>query len=114
MEILKLQEEIAQGQEDYTDTLIDQKISELQEQNDEASKQREQQITLLQAQLDHYVESGQIWQDVYSLMDDGLDKDSGLVRGSRLEEILKSAEGYEGMSEIAKMEWMNDTNNMIA
>jgi hypothetical protein len=41
MEILRLQEEITQGQEDYTDALIDQKISELQDQNDEAAKQRE-------------------------------------------------------------------------
>jgi hypothetical protein len=41
LEILKLQEELSQGQEDYTDSLIDQKISELQEQNEEASKQRE-------------------------------------------------------------------------
>lgn len=114
MEILQLQKEIEEGQEDYTDTLIDQKISELQNQNEDAAKQREQQITLLQSQLDHYIETGRIWNDVYSLMDDGLDKDTGLVRGSRLEEILKSAEGYKGMSEIAKMEWMNDTNNMIA
>lgn len=114
MEILKLQEEITQGQEDYTDTLIDQKISELQEQNDEAAKQREQQITIAQAQLDHYIETGRIWQEVYGLMDDGLDRDNGLVRGSRLEAILKNAESFKGMSEIAKMEWMNDTNNMIA
>jgi hypothetical protein len=41
MAILELQKEIAQGQEDYTDSLIDQKISELQEQNDEAARQRE-------------------------------------------------------------------------
>ena len=114
MEILRLQEEIAQGQEDYTDTLIDQKISELQEQNDEAAKQREQQITLMQAQLDHYINTGRIWQEVYGLMDEGLDQENGLVRGSRLEAILKNAEGFKGMSEIAKMEWMNDTNNMIA
>ena len=114
MEILQLQKEIEEGQEDYTDTLIDQKITELQEQNDEAAKQREQQIILLQSQLDHYIETGRIWNDVYALMGEGLNKDTGLVRGSRLEEILKSAEGYKGMSEIAKMEWMNDTNNMIA
>jgi hypothetical protein len=38
MEILQLQKEIEEGQEDYTDSLIDQKISELQEQNDEAAK----------------------------------------------------------------------------
>jgi hypothetical protein len=47
-------------------------------------------------------------------MDEGLDKDSGLVRGSRLEQILRDSENFTGMSEIAKMEWMNDTNNMIA
>ena len=114
MEILRLQEEIEQGQEDYTDALIDQKISELQDQNDEAAKQREQQITIAQSQLDHYIETGRIWQEVYSLMDDGLDKDAGLVRGSRLEEILKNSDNFTGMSEIAKMEWLNDTNNMIA
>ena len=114
MEILQLQKEIEEGREDYTDTLIDQKISELQDQNDKAAKQREQQITIAQAQLDNYVETGQIWNDVYSLMDEGLDKDTGLVRGSRLEEILKSTDGYSGLSEIGKMEWLNDTNNMIA
>jgi hypothetical protein len=37
-EILELQEQIDEAQEDYTDTLIDQKISELQEQNDEAAE----------------------------------------------------------------------------
>ena len=114
MEILQLQKEIEEGQEDYTDTLIDQKISELQEQNDEAAKQRDQQIIIAQSQLDHYIKTGRIWQEVYSLMDDGLDKDTGLIRGSRLEEILKNSDGFAGMSEIAKMEWLNETNNMIA
>ena len=42
LEIMKLQEEIDQGQQDYTDSLIDQKISELQEQNDKAAEQRQQ------------------------------------------------------------------------
>ena len=114
LEILRLQEEISQEQEDYTDTLIDQKISELQQQNDEAARQREQQITLAQAQLDHFIESGEIWKEVYELIDGGLDKEHGLVRGSRLEEILRKSENFTGMSEIAKMEWLNETNNMIA
>jgi hypothetical protein len=48
LEILKLQEEIEQTQEDYTDTLIDQKISELQRQNDEAAQQRAQQIAIME------------------------------------------------------------------
>ena len=114
MEIMQLQKELEEGQEDYTDTLIDQKISELQDQNEEAAKQREQQITLLQSQLDHYIETGAVWNEVYDLMESGLDKETGLVRGSRLEELLKSSEGFEGMSQLARMEWMNDTNSMIA
>lgn len=114
LEIMRLQKEIEEGQEDYTDTLIDQKISELQEQNEEASKQRDQQITLLQSQLDHYIESGHVWDEVYSLMRDGLDESNGLVRGSRLEEILKNGEAFEGMSVIGQMEWWKDINNMIA
>ena len=114
MEILQLQDEIAQGQEDYTDTLIDQKISELQEQNDKAAEQRDQQITLLQAQLDHYIESGRIWNEVYALMDEGLDKDNGLIRGSRLEQILQNAQNFSGLSAIGQQEWWKDMNTMIA
>jgi hypothetical protein len=69
---------------------------------------------LAQAQLDHFIESGEIWKEVYELMDAGLDKEHGLVRGSRLEEILRESENFTGMSEIAKMEWLNETNDMIA
>lgn len=114
MEILRLQDEIAQGQEDYTDTLIDQKISELQDQNDAAAEQRDKQITLAQAQLDHYIETGRIWQEVQALMDEGLDKDNGLIRGTRLETILKNAANFQGLSDLAKVEWLNDTNKIIA
>jgi hypothetical protein len=45
---LSLQKEIEESQESYTDQLIDQKISELQKQNDEAAKQRERQISILE------------------------------------------------------------------
>ena len=114
MEILQLQKEIEEGQEDYTDSLIDQKISELQEQNDEAAKQREKQIDLLQTQLDHYLETGRIWNEVYQLMEDGLDKDNGLIRGSRLEEILKNEENFAGLSVIGKQEWWVDMDKKVA
>ena len=113
-EILSLQDEIARGQEDYTDSLIDQKISELQEQNNKAAEQREQQISVLETQLDQLQKSGAIWDQVYSLMDEGLDKDGGLVRGSQLEAILKNADSFSGLSAIGKMEWLNETNGMIA
>ena len=47
-EILNLQKQIREKEQDYTDTLIDQKIDELQKQNDFAAEQRERQIQLLQ------------------------------------------------------------------
>lgn len=114
MAILELQREIEEGTVDYTDTLIDQKIDELQMQNDEASQQREQQITLMQAQLDYLIQSGEIWDEVYSLMDEGLDQETGLVRGSKLEQILKNAEGFQGMSKIQQMDWLKELQQQAA
>lgn len=114
MAILQLQEEISRAQQDRTDALIDQKISELQEQNDKAAEQRQQQIDLAQAQLDHYIASGEIWQEVYGLMSEGLSEENGLVRGSKLEEILKKSETFEGLSEIGQMEWLKELNANVA
>ena len=68
MEIKKLEEELEEGHEDYTDTLIDQKISELQEQNDKAAEQRQQQIDLLQAQLEWNKKYGLYWDSIYGML----------------------------------------------
>lgn len=113
-EILQLQKEIEEGTQDYTDTLIDQKINALQEQNDKAAQQREQQIAIAQAQLDHYVQSGEIWNEVYDLMRDGLSEENGLVRGSKLAEILQDAANFSGLSAIGQQNWWTDFNNMVA
>lgn len=113
LEILKLQEEIAQGQEDYTDTLIDQKISELQEQNDEAAEQRQQQIDLMQAQLDHYLDSELVWADIYSLMNSGIGPD-GIIAGSALEKLLMEGASFEAMSYLEKMKWLEELENNVA
>ena len=113
-EILQLQKEIDEGTQDYTDTLIDQKINALQEQNDKAAQQREQQIAIAQAQLDHYIESGEIWNEVYDLMKDGLNEENGLVRGSKLAEILQDAANFSGLSAIGQQNWWTDFNNMVA
>jgi hypothetical protein len=113
LEILRLQKELEEGQKDYTDTLIDQKINELQQQNDIAAEQRERQIEIAQAQLDHWVDSGQVWQQVYELMDKGIDED-GILSGSRLEEILMSDASFSGMSTLEKMEWLSDLETNVA
>ena len=113
LEILQLQEEIAQGQEDYTDTLIDQKISELQKQNDEAAEQRQQQIDLMQAQLDHYLDSELVWADIYGLMNSGIGPD-GIIAGSALEKLLMEGASFEAMSYLEKMKWLEELENNVA
>ena len=113
LEIMQLQEEIDQGVEDYTDQLIDQKINELQEQNDEAAEQREKQIAIAEAQLKKWEESGEIWNNVYELMGKGMDED-GIIPGSELQNLLKEAANFEGMSELQKMDWLENLENNVA
>ena len=113
-EILSLQKEIEEGQQSYTDTLIDQKISELQEQNDKAAEQRQQQIDIMQAQLDKYVKSGEIWKEVQDLIAKGTSTAEGLITDSDLAALLKDSSSFKGLSSIQQMDWLNDTNNQIA
>ena len=113
LEIKQLEEEIATQKQDYTDTLIDQKISELQAQNDYAAEQRQQQIDLLQAQLDADEANGYFWDEVYNLVQEGTDEITGLVHGSELEALLKSAEGWEGLSQVAQMKWFEEAEQAI-
>ena len=47
-------------------------------------------------------------------MDEGLDPEAGLVRGSRLEQMLKNAEGFQGMSKIQQMDWLKELQQQAA
>ena len=113
-EILELQKEIDEKSQDYTDSLIDQKITKLQEQNDDAAEQRKMQIEVMEQQLDHLEKTGEIWTEVQTLMKEGLNPDDGLVRGSKLEEILQKSENFAGLSTLGKMEWLEKTNQLVA
>ena len=114
LDILELQKSIDEQKQDYTDTLIDQKITELQEQNEIAAEQRERQINILQTQLDQEVETGKIWQQVKDLMNTGINGEDGLVKGSDLEGILKDAENFEGLSALQQLDWFRNMETNIA
>ena len=114
MEILRLQDEIKQGSQDYTDSLIDQKISALQEQNEKAEKQRQQQVDLAQSQLDELIRSGGIWNKVYELMSSGITPEGTIKPNTDLENILKDADDFEGMSIVEQQQWTKDTNKQVA
>ena len=104
--IKQLEQEIAEQQEDYTDTLIDQKISDLQDQNDAAAEQRERQIELMQSQLDWEIKNGELWDEVNRLIDEGIDKTTGEIKeNSELFKMLQDAEGYKSLSGFAQSEW---------
>ena len=107
LEIMALEKEIQEKEQNYTDTLIDQKLSQLQEQNDEAAEQRAHQIEIAQNQLDYLINSGAIWKEVERLMNEGLSETEGLVKGSELETLLKSEAGFEGMSDTKQMDWLD-------
>ena len=91
--IMSLEKEIGESQEDYTDTLIDQKISALQEQNEEASAQRQEQIDIANAQLDNAKENGAINAEVRDLLDK-----SDTFEGSPLETLWTKHMQYKGLS----------------
>jgi len=47
-------------------------------------------------------------------MDEGLGPDGRLVQGSELEGLLKDAAGFEGMSKLGKVAWLEELNKKIA
>ena len=114
LEIAKLQEELADARENYTDTLIDQKISELQEQNDEAAQQRQEQIELMQQSLDWQEKSGAFWEEVYRLIDEGTSATGELIHESELQELLQAGENWESLSEEQKKIWAGDLQTTVA
>lgn len=111
MEILQLQKEIEEGQESYTDQLIDQKISELQKQNDQAAEQRQQQIDLLQAQLDQDEATGGIWEEVYRVMGNSMSNE-GIKIDSEAWKLLTEQEDYPSLSNLEKTKWIQDLQGL--
>lgn len=102
-EIMALEKEIGEAQEDYTDTLIDQKISALQEQNEEASAQRQEQIDIANEQLKSAKENGLINEEVARLLSaDGF-------KGSALEQLWIGRMEKKGLD---KEEWDRELRNI--
>lgn len=108
LEIKELEQQLEDARKDYTDKLIDQAIEKLEESNSEASEQRQKQIDLLTEQLDYWKEVGALWPEVAKLLDEGINGDGSLIRGSNLEKILQNAEEWKGMSQEQRDVWANE------
>ena len=70
LEILQLEKELAEEQENYTDSLVDQAIDRLTDANAEAAEQRERQISIMEEQLELYKNSEGIWVQAKELVTD--------------------------------------------
>ena len=109
--ILKTQKELEEARQSYEDTLVDQSISRLQDDNAKAAEQRERQIELMQAQLDYAAQNGEFNNDVQELISGALGADGELLTNSDLFNLLQQEESWAAMSATNKELWEDELNN---
>ena len=69
LEIMQLEKEIADAEQDYMDSLVDQAISELADANARAEEQRNEQIELARAQLDEQKDASDFYNQAKGYVD---------------------------------------------
>ena len=94
-EILALQEEIKNDEQAYTDSLLDQSLEKIQQENELAAEQRQQQIDIMNFQLTRWQESGEIWKSVDDLLNSFFDGDSG-----NLQAFVREQENWQSLSRL--------------
>lgn len=94
--------------QDYTDELLDQKLSLLQDQADFAAEQRERQIKLMESNLEFDQETGQLWEQIHDLLNSSVGEDGKLLNDSALVALLQKSESWESLSEVQKKMWQDD------
>lgn len=98
LEIMQLEEELADMREGYSDTLIDQEIDRLAKQNDEAAEARQRQIEIMQAQLDYWQSS-----DYFNNLIESMDKNEATA-------LWKELKDFEYKTEAEKIALMKEFN----
>lgn len=114
LEIKKLEDELNKEKQNYTDTLIDQGLNDLKEQNDVAAEQREKQIQLMQSQLDWQQETGYYVNEATRIVREGLGPNGVIDQSSRMYKLLSIQEGLPSMSNASRDQWNNDLANSVS
>ena len=112
LEIKRLEEEIADQREEYQDALVDQALTNLQEQNEAASEQRQKQIELMQSQLEYNVENGVYNKQVAGLLEKAME-DGVLTEDEELYGILSEGEGWPSKTSEALDKILIELENQI-
>ena len=92
LEIKKLEQELDKEKQNYTDTLIDQGLNDLKEQNDIAAEQREKQIELMQSTLDWQQQTGYWVDEATRIVREGIGEKGIMDENSRLYQLLAEQE----------------------
>ena len=108
LEVQKLQKDLEDAREGYTDTLIDQAIDKIQKDADVAAEQRARQIETMTEQLEIMKNTGALWQQVYDLIDEAGDGNGALSSQSNLVELLKKSEAFASLSNIGQEKWWSE------
>ena len=113
-EIAKLEKELVKETQSYQDSLVDQELNKLSKQNEEASKQRQKQIDILQAQLDLWTESGGATEEAQSIIENSLAKiqNGESLLGTELGKILSKDVDFSQMSPEEKAAWEKETSEL--
>lgn len=113
VEIKKLEKDLEKERQNYTDSLIDQSLNDLKEQNDAAAKQREKQIELMQSQLDEAVRTGAFADQATDLVKKVMT--GGFVDvNSDLYNLLVENEDYYKMTNASRKDWFEQLQATIA
>ena len=110
-ELQELQKQLKEAREGYADTLVDQAIDRLSQNNSDAQEQREKQIELLEAQLEYWKETGALWGEVADLIAEGFNANGSIIEDSRLWDILADADSWNGLSLAQKANWADELIN---
>lgn len=111
LESQQLAKAIAEAEQSYQDSLIDQTLQNLQDANEKAAEQRERQITLAQEQLDAYQNSIEFQSHIEDLMSEAMSADS--ITNTRLGDLLREQQ-TAGMTAMEKADWAQQLNALNA
>ena len=106
LEILQLQKELEEKRQGYEDQLIDQALQQMKDDADLAAEQRATQIEVMRAQLQVAQDYGELWPEVYELINNAIGKGGELNLNSDLVAKLQDMEAFKALSAFGQDEWI--------
>lgn len=115
LQLLDLDKSIAEQEQSYQDSLIDQALQKLQDANDEAAEQREEQIRLMEEQLASDLENGVIAEQAGKIVKDSLDKirTGTAVDATKMGQLLDKTE-TTNLTNLAKENWVESLQKVAS